>query len=147
MRATARLVGCSRTTVDSLLMAAGETCFDHHDRCTVGLPGRRHIQCDEIWSFIYVKEKRKAIAKSPPPYAGDVWTFTALDHESKMIVSYLAGLRDSDSAFDLMEDLSSWLNRPASDYNGRPVGIHRRRGCGVRPERRLETKRHTRGER
>ena len=54
-----------------------------------GIASRRHIQCDEIWSFIYAKEAHVPAAKAAPPEAGDTWTFTALDSDSKLIVSYV----------------------------------------------------------
>lgn len=67
------------------------------------------IQVDEIWSFTYAKQKNVATAKDAPEGAGDTWTWTALDADSKMIVSYLVGDRSGESAMDLMDDLAERL--------------------------------------
>jgi IS1 family transposase len=67
------------------------------------------IQCDEIWAFCYSKQKTVAIAKAAPEGAGDVWTWTAMETQSKLIVSYVSGARDSEYAMVLMDDLRSRL--------------------------------------
>jgi IS1 family transposase len=69
----------------------------------------RRVQCDEIWSFIYSKQKNVAAAKKPVDRAGDVWTWTAIDADNKMILSWLVGGRDSEYALALMDDLRSRL--------------------------------------
>ena len=69
----------------------------------------KKIQCDEIWSFCYAKSKNVAAAKAAPEGAGNVWTFTALDANSKMIVSWLVGARDGDTAYNFMCDLKDRL--------------------------------------
>lgn len=66
---------------------------------------RTRIQCDEIWSFFYAKTKNVETAKAAPARAGDVWMWTALDSDSKMIVSYLVGGLDSEYAMAFMDDL------------------------------------------
>ncbi len=63
------------------------------------------MQCDEIWSFCYAKNKNVKGAKAAPDGAGDLWTWTALDADSKLMISWTVGNRDADSAFELMEDL------------------------------------------
>jgi IS1 family transposase len=63
------------------------------------------VQCDEIWSFNYAKAKNVARAKAAPDRSGDVWTWTALDSQSKMILSYLVGDRDAEHALEFMDDL------------------------------------------
>ena len=106
MRSIARTVGVSFNTIHKLLRDAGETCGKYHDRKIRGLKCRR-IQCDEIWSFCYAKEKNIATAISPPPYAGDVWTWTALDEDSRMIVAFEVGDRSAETALDFMRDLEA----------------------------------------
>jgi IS1 family transposase len=69
----------------------------------------KRVQCDEIWSFCYAKAKNVPTAKSAPEGAGDVWTWAALDSDSKLIVSWLVGGRDSNYAIELMDDLRSRL--------------------------------------
>ena len=84
-----------------------------------GIQGGRHIQCDELWSFVYCKEARVPYAKAAPEDAGDAWTFTALDSESKLIVSYLTGPRDSESALTFMDDLAGRIEeRPQLSTDG-----------------------------
>jgi IS1 family transposase len=108
MRAISRVTGVSINTVTKLLIDAGLACAAFHDENVHGVKARR-IQCDEIWSFCYAKAKNVATAKSAPENAGDVWTWTALDSDSKMIVSYLIGGRDSEYAMAFMDDLRSRL--------------------------------------
>ena len=75
------------------------------------IPGRRNIQCDEIWSFVYAKEKRAPYVR-PWDTAGSAWTFTALDAESKLLVSYLISRkRDTGAAPALFTDIRSRLQK------------------------------------
>ena len=67
------------------------------------------VQCDEIWSFIYAKQAHLEDAKAAPPEAGDVWTWTALDVDTKLIISYLVGDRGGETAKIFMKDLVSCL--------------------------------------
>lgn len=106
MRAVSRLVDCSINTVTRELVLAGTACADFHDRMVQNVKARR-VQCDEIWSFVYAKQKNVPEAKRGA--AGDIWTWTALDADSKLIVSYLVGGRGSDYAIALMDDLRSRL--------------------------------------
>lgn len=105
MWAIARVAGVSFNTVAKLLMDAADAAAATHDENVHGIAGRRHIQCDEIWSFAYCKETRVPYAKAAPQEAGDAWTWRALDSDSKLIVSYLTGPRDSQSALNFMDDL------------------------------------------
>ena len=108
MRSISRVVGVSINTVTKLLVAAGEACGACHDETVRNVEARR-VQCDEIWSFCYAKQKNVATAKAAPVDAGDVWTWTALDADSKMIVSYLVGGRDSSYAIEFMDDVAARL--------------------------------------
>jgi len=108
MRAITRITGVSINTVAKLLTDAGAACAAHHDRAVRGIRGRRHIQCDEVWAFVYAKERMVSRAKAAPEDAGNTWTWTAIDSESKVIVSYLVSTdRDGQSALALMDDLRS----------------------------------------
>ena len=69
----------------------------------------QHVQCDEIWSFCYAKEKNVAAAKSAPDGAGDVWTWAATERDSKMILAFEVGDRSAATARDFMFDLSARL--------------------------------------
>lgn len=108
MRAISRTVDVSINTVTKLLIDAGEACSAFHDEAVRDVRAKR-IQCDEIWSFNYAKQKNVAKAKAAPDWAGDVWTWVGLDSDSKLIVSYLVGGRDSEYAMYLMDDLRSRL--------------------------------------
>ena len=80
------------------------------------------IQCDEIWSFTYAKQKNVKAAASAPEFAGDTWTWTALDSDSKLIVSYMVGGRDSEYAIEFMDDLRARLaNRVQLTTDGHKV--------------------------
>ena len=104
MRAISRMTGVSTNTVDKLLVDAGMACVDYHDRYVRGLKSKR-VQVDEIWSFVYAKQKNVKTAKAAPQGAGDAWTWTALDSDSKLLVSYLVGPRNAEYANAFMNDL------------------------------------------
>lgn len=108
MRAISRMTGVSINTVSKLLVDAGNACADFHDAAVRNVNAQR-IQADEVWSFCYAKQKNVAKAKAAPEEAGDVWTWTALDADSKMIVSYLVGGRDAEYASAFMNDLAGRL--------------------------------------
>ena len=108
MRATARLADVSFNTVAKLLAEAGNVCSDLHDERVRGVKAKR-VQCDEIWSFTYAKQKNVPTAKAAPAEAGDTWMWTALDSDSKLIVAWLVGGRDSEYAAAFMDDLASRL--------------------------------------
>ena len=104
MRATARLERVSPVTVLKLLADAGNAAADWHHEAVRGVPSA-NIQCDELWAPLYAKEKRVKGAKAAPPHAGSVWTWTALDTDSKLIVSWQCGRRDVDTGQAFMDDL------------------------------------------
>ena len=104
VRATARTADVSKNTVAKLLIAAGKACADYQDKALWDLPCQR-IQVDEIWSFIYAKEKNVARAKAAPPEAGDVWTWTAICADTKLVPSWRVGDRSGETAIDFMDDL------------------------------------------
>jgi len=104
IRAITRLTGASKNTVAKLLIDAGKACMAFHDENVRGINTAR-IQVDEIWSFTYAKQRNVATAKAAPEGAGDTWTWTAIDAETKLIVSYLVGGRDSEYAMAFIDDL------------------------------------------
>jgi IS1 family transposase len=108
IRGIARLVDVSPVTVLRYLALAGEACAKFHDANVRNVKARR-VQCDEIWSFNYCKRVNLPTAKTAPEGAGDAWTWTALDSDSKLIISYLIGGRDSQYAMEFMDDLRSRL--------------------------------------
>ena len=108
MRSISRVVGVSINTVTKMLVDAGEACGAYHDATVRDVKAAR-VQCDEIWSFCFAKQRNVRKAKAAPLDAGDVWTWTALDADSKLIVSYLVGGRDSEYANEFMDDVASRL--------------------------------------
>src|ERR1700681_544275 len=108
IRAITRLTGSSKKAVSRLLVDAGQAAAWYQDRVFVNLTCKR-IQVDEIWAFVHCKQKNVATAKRAPPNAGDVWTWTSIDADTKLIPSWFVGGRDSDAAMVFMDDLASRL--------------------------------------
>lgn len=109
MRSISRIADVSINTVSKLLVEAGEACLILHDETVRNVKASR-VQCDEIWSFCHAKQKNVASAKAAPEGAGDVWTWTAIDADTKLIVSYYVGDRSGESAMSLMHDLQARLS-------------------------------------
>jgi IS1 family transposase len=108
MRSISRITGVSINTVAKLLEDAGKACAAYHDQTVRDVPAQ-HVQCDEIWSFCYAKEKNVVTAKAAPEGAGDVWTWTAIDRDSKMILAFEVGDRSAETAREFMFDLAARL--------------------------------------
>ncbi len=109
MRSISRVLGITLNSVTKLLVDAGEACVAHHD-ATVREVTARHVQCDEIWSFCYAKAKKAPHAQGIIDRAGDVWTWTGIDSDTKLIISWLATPgRDSAFALEFMDDLRARL--------------------------------------
>lgn len=106
MRAVARIVDVSFNTVAKALIDAGTVCAQMHDEMVQGVTASR-VQCDEIWAFNYCKARTVPTAKAAPSDAGDIWTWTAIDSDSKLIISYLVADRSGQAAIELMDDLRS----------------------------------------
>ena len=108
MRSISRVADVSINTVYKLLAAAGPVCAKFHDETVRGVASKR-VECDEAWAFCYAKQKNVATAKAAPEGAGDVWTWTALDADTKLILTWAVGGRDAEYAMALMDDLRSRL--------------------------------------
>lgn len=107
IRATCRMTGAAKNTVAKLLVDLGAVCAAYHDANVRKVQSKR-VQCDEIWSFVGAKQKNVS-AEQMEAGMGDVWTWTALDADSKLIVSYLVGQRGAYWAKLFMEDVASRL--------------------------------------
>ncbi len=107
IRSTVRLTGAAKNTVTKLLVEVGEKCQEFHDKHVRRVSARR-VQCDEIWSFVGAKAKNVPEEKKDSGM-DDVWTWVAVDADSKLIVSYLCGGRDAGWANDFMKDVASRL--------------------------------------
>ncbi|ANP46257.1 helix-turn-helix domain-containing protein [Candidatus Viadribacter manganicus] len=118
LRAISRLQDVSINTVSKLLVDAGETCLDLHDQLVTHVEAK-NVQCDEIWSFCYAKQKNVPTAKAAPAEAGDVWTWTALDADSKLMISYMASGRTGSAAETFMQDVARRITgRPQITSDG-----------------------------
>jgi IS1 family transposase len=108
LRAAARITDTAFNTVAKLFVDAGTACAGYQDQALRNLPCRR-LQLDEIWSFIYAKQKNVRVAKAAPDNAGDVWTWVALDADTKLVPSWRIGDRSSLTAMAFVDDLASRL--------------------------------------
>lgn len=109
IRATARMTDVARNTINKLLLDLGAACSDYMNRTLVNLPCER-VQCDEIWAFVGAKQKNVTPALAAKGHAGDVWTWIAMDADTKLICSWMVGNRDAVTARDFMLDLASRLS-------------------------------------
>ena len=105
MRAISRITSASKNTIVKLLEDAGEAFSDYQDRTMRNLTCKR-LQVDEIWAFVYAKAKNAPSAKAAPADAGDIWTWMAIDADTKLIPSFYVGKRDSAAAFEFIGDLA-----------------------------------------
>ena len=108
MRSISRVCDVSINTVSKLLVDAGKACAAFHDAKVRGVKARR-VQVDEIWSFTAAKQKNVSAMKKPVAGAGDTWTWTAIEAETKLLITWLVGGRDSDYAIAFMDDLRDRL--------------------------------------
>ncbi|MEW6616589.1 MAG: IS1 family transposase [Thermodesulfobacteriota bacterium] len=112
LRSTSRMTGCSINTVTKLLVDVGKACAEYQDKTLRNLTCKR-IQCDEIWSFCYAKEKNVPEKHKGEFGYGDVYTWTAMCADTKLVPSFLVGRRDSEHAKVFMKDLASRLKTRA----------------------------------
>lgn len=108
LRAASRLADCSINTVTKLLVDVGAACAEYRDKTLRNLKCKR-IQCDEIWSFVYAKSKNASREMKAAGEAGNVWTWTAIDADSKLVVSWMVGDRNAATANVFMTDLAQRL--------------------------------------
>lgn len=108
LRSISRVTGASINTITKLLVDAGKACIAFHDEHVRGVKAER-VQVDEIWEFVYAKQRNVEAAKKAPAGAGDSWTWTAIDADSKLIISWLVGDRDGLTGLEFMTDLAERL--------------------------------------
>ena len=124
IRATVRMTGAAKNTVAKLLVDLGNACAQYQYRALRGVTSKR-VQCDEIWSFIGCKEKNIPTTRRGEQGVGDIWTWTALDADSKLIISWQVGERDAETACDFIDDLASRLaNRVQLTTDGLKVYLN-----------------------
>src|SRR5947209_19825154 len=105
LRSISRVAGVSINTVTKLLVDAGTACILFHDKMVRDVKAKR-VECDEIWSFNYAKQKNVAKAKAAPEISGDVWTWTGIDADSKLMISWWVGDRGIATGEQFMGDLA-----------------------------------------
>src|SRR6266581_8167474 len=108
LRSISRVCDVSINTVTKLLIDAGRACAAFHDEKVRDVKAKR-VQCDEIWTFTYAKQKNVAAAKRRDLAYGDTWTWTGIEADSKLIISWLVGGRDGAYALEFMDNLRSRL--------------------------------------
>ena len=108
IRATTRMTGFAKNTVTKLLVDLGGACSEYQDRVMRNLPCKR-LQCDEVWAFCYAKQKHLPPEKQGVFGYGDVWTWTAIDADTKLVPCWLVGKRDGETATVFVRDLAGRL--------------------------------------
>src|SRR5580700_8671675 len=124
IRSIVRMTGASKNTIAKLLVELGAACSEYLDKTLVNLPCKR-VQCDEIWSFVAAQEKNATAKVRARGYAGDVWTWVALDADTKLVCSWMVGARHSIAAREFIADLASRLsNRIQLTTDGHSVYVN-----------------------
>jgi IS1 family transposase len=110
IRSTSRMTGVAKGTILRLLAEVGKACADYLDATIRNVPAKR-VQVDEIWNFCYAKQKNATQEMwDRVGYAGDVWTFTAIDADTKLVISWAVGRRDAGCAADFLQDVAGRLS-------------------------------------
>jgi hypothetical protein len=133
VRSTCRMTGVSKGAILRLLASVGAACAKYHDRVVRNVPAKR-IQIDEIWSFVGAKQKNvKPHHLEDGGFAGDVWTFTAIEAQTKLVITWLAGSRDVNTATAFLQDVSERVNlhflREQASYRSPGPGAHQHFVC------------------
>src|ERR1017187_8708902 len=132
VRSTVRLTGVSKGAILRLLVSVGTACTEFHDRAVRNVKAKR-VQVDEIWSFVGCKQKNvteKKVARDG--ICGDVWTFTAIEAQSKLVISWMVGQRDAGFASAFLHDVESPAGESHSVDHRRPQDVSDRRCRCVR---------------
>jgi len=109
VRSTVRMTGVAKNTIIKLIAELGPACAAYMDRAFRNLPCKR-IQCDETWSFCYAKARNVPSDKQGVFGYGDVWTWVALDADTKLVCSWMVGGRDAGTAYEFIQDLANRLS-------------------------------------
>lgn len=107
LRAVTRMTGVHRTTIIKLLCDLGRVCSEYQDKAFRNLPCKR-LQCDEIWAFVGAKEKNCTPEMKQEGF-GDIWTWVALDADTKLVPAWFVGSRDAGAAYHFIHDLKRRL--------------------------------------
>lgn len=124
IRSTVRMTGVAKNTVVKLLVKVGAACSTYQDEALRNLTCQR-IQCDEIWSFVGAKQKNVTAEMAERKICGDVWTWTAIDADTKLVPCWLVGKRDGGCATEFIQDLAGRLtNRVQLTTDGLKVYLN-----------------------
>ena len=124
IRAISRMTGASKNTIAKLLIELGSACADYLDKSLVNLNCKR-IQCDEIWSFVGAKDKNVPVSRKEDFGIGSVWTWVAIDADTKLVCSWMVGKRDGGCATAFIQDLAKRLaNRVQLTTDGLKVYLN-----------------------
>src|ERR1700691_5636201 len=106
VNSTVRMTGVAKTTVLRLLEEVGTACAAYQDATLRNISAKR-VQVDEIWSFCYAKDKNATPEMwDRVGFAGDVWTFTGIDADTKLVISWAVGTRDAGCAAHFLQDVA-----------------------------------------
>jgi len=108
IRSTSRMTGVAKGTILRLLETVGTACADYQNAAIRNVAAKR-VQVDEIWNFCYAKQKNVTLKMAEQRIAGDVWTFTAIDADTKLVLSWLVGRRDAGCAAEFLQDVAGRL--------------------------------------
>jgi IS1 family transposase len=111
VRSTSRLTGVSKGAILRLLEEVGTACAEYQDKAIHNVWADR-VQVDEIWSFVGAKQKNVTPALIAKGVAGDVWTFVAIEADTKLVISWSVGMRDAEFAADLLRDVRNRVANP-----------------------------------
>src|SRR5687767_8515082 len=109
IRSTVRITGVAKNTIQNLTIEVGQACLDYQDKVFKKLISKR-VQCDEIWNFCYCKDKNVPDSMKGQPGIGSMWTWTAMDAETKLIFSWQLGARDAANAQAFISDVADRLH-------------------------------------
>ncbi len=108
IRATVRITGVAKNTIQKLTVELGEACLEYQNQALRGLTCKR-LELDEVWAFCYAKDKNLPDSMKGAPGVGSIWTWTAMDAETKLLVSWQLGARDAANAHRFIGDLADRL--------------------------------------
>jgi IS1 family transposase len=111
VRSTSRMTGVAKGTILRLLAQVGKACAEYQAKVICNVAAKR-VQVDEIWSFVGCKEKNVTLAKMETGMCGDVWTYTAIEAETKLVIGWLVGRRDAGTATEFLQEIAARISNP-----------------------------------
>jgi hypothetical protein len=128
IRSTSRLTGVNRDTISRLILTFGAGCQRFMDRELRGL-NIRHAECDEIWTFVQKKQKRLTEDEQRRDDIGDIYLWTAIDQDTRLLAAHVVGKRSEEMAIELMRQLFARLDRSSTWVRKRRLSAHNSNLC------------------